>query len=394
MKLSNSLNLLHTITNIPIHLYKNDVFSSSFGSYTVPQKLQNIIQSNIENIKEKTTLNTITRINDVSGLSLFGFSFNSYCIVFGPYIDQEIKASTISDLKKRLRFISEDSVMIDNFYETLIILLPNQIEYLYHIVNSTSKKQTIKPSYITIESKKVKLAKEKLIDNLFIELEYVTTNYQIEDSFMQVVKSGDVSKAKTFPSDQIMKQLPKRAQNDSLRNSKTRLTILNTLCNRAAISGGIDVQLGHSISTNYGIQIENMKSIYDSSKLTKEILISYTDAVNNYSLKTYSTLLKSAILAIRRNITERYTIRNLSEELFISKEHLSRVFKKETGYTVSEYIFKSKILEAKRLLNRSSHSILHISEMLGFNNNSHFSTLFKKFEGISPSQYKKGKSTN
>jgi AraC-like DNA-binding protein len=191
-----------------------------------------------------------------------------------------------------------------------------------------------------------------------------------------------------------MKQLPKRAQNDSLRNSKTRLTILNTLCNRAAISGGIDVQLGHSISTNYGIQIENMKSIYDSSKLTKEILISYTDAVNNYSLKTYSTLLKSAILAIRRNITERYTIRNLSEELFISKEHLSRVFKKETGYTVSEYIFKSKILEAKRLLNRSSHSILHISEMLGFNNNSHFSTLFKKFEGISPSQYKKGKSTN
>jgi len=259
---------------------------------------------------------------------------------------------------------------------------------MYDSMRALSNTVYIPINFINVTPAKVKSSQKDIFDKLFEEFEYVKQNYDIEDEFSFIISSGDIEKAKNFPSEQIMVSLPKRASNNSLRNTKTRLTILNTLCNRAAIRGGIDVQLGHQISTNFGMIIENMKSIFDSVSLTKEIIISYAEAVDNYSLLGYSKLIREAILKIRRNITSNYNLENLAKDLFITKEHLSRTFKKELNMTVSSYIKKAKIVEAKKLLTTPNHSILSISSMLGFSSSSHFTSVFKKNENESPKHYR------
>ena len=122
---------------------------------------------------------------------------------------------------------------------------------------------------------------------------------------------------------------------------------------------------------------------------TNEIVVSYASAVKEYSLSGYSKLVKKAILLIRINLTRKYSLSNLANDLYISKEHLSRIFKKETKMTVANYTNYSKITEAKKLLDEKSQSIINISSMLGFSNSSYFSKVFKEIVGVTPKNYKK-----
>jgi AraC-like DNA-binding protein len=80
---------------------------------------------------------------------------------------------------------------------------------------------------------------------------------------------------------------------------------------------------------------------------------------------------------------------DIANDLFITKEHLSRLFKKEMGITISEYIIKTKILEAKNLLKETDYNILDIAVLLNYANSSHFSISFIKITGLSPSEYRK-----
>lgn len=78
----------------------------------------------------------------------------------------------------------------------------------------------------------------------------------------------------------------------------------------------------------------------------------------------------------------------LSARFYISKSHLSRVFKETTGFGFSEYVNLTRIKEAQRLLRESEWSITEISAATGFDNFSHFGKTFKKLAGVSPRQYR------
>ena len=73
----------------------------------------------------------------------------------------------------------------------------------------------------------------------------------------------------------------------------------------------------------------------------------------------------------------------------VSEGHLSRKFKKKTGRTVSQYIMTARLTSARRLLESSSMSIRDIAENVGFSSLNHFDKMFKKDHGFTPSEYMK-----
>ncbi|MCM3626653.1 AraC family transcriptional regulator [Paenibacillus glycanilyticus] len=79
----------------------------------------------------------------------------------------------------------------------------------------------------------------------------------------------------------------------------------------------------------------------------------------------------------------------LAKHFFISKGHLSRVFKEVTGFGFSQYINITRIKEAEHLLRETDWSITEISERCGFENFSHFGKVFKELSGLSPRAFRK-----
>jgi len=393
MKKTNELvyNLFSLIkVSISIHDKCNRIMD--YKNIEVPYQLDKIIFSNKKKIcsqLKKQENNKVVKLVDPSYLTYIGTKLNGYEVIIGPFLEFEHDSIKLNALKMRLKIVGEDNYIFDDFYNQLVVLRPLNIDFVVRLLHALNGSENMMVEYKNIEGKII--TESTSIDSVkskFRDLDYVKQNYVTEEEFLKVVESGNVEDARQFITDRIMTKLPDRAINDTLRNEKTRLTILNTLCNRAAIKAGVNYQLGHQISTNYGIKIERAKSMYNINKLSKEIIIGYTQTVRDYSLLEYSKLVRGAILNIRKNITEKYSLTDVANDLFVSREHLSRIFKKETRLTVSEYISHSKILEAKKLLKIGEQSVLNISIMLGYTSSSQFSSAFKKNEGISPNQYK------
>lgn len=106
----------------------------------------------------------------------------------------------------------------------------------------------------------------------------------------------------------------------------------------------------------------------------------------------------SYVNAAKKYISTFYTTKLLLEDVAkasgITSRHLSRLFNKEYGMTVQEYINVLKVNRAKELLENTDIDITEIAYSLGFNTSDYFSTFFKRFENISPRMFRKRRKLN
>lgn len=80
---------------------------------------------------------------------------------------------------------------------------------------------------------------------------------------------------------------------------------------------------------------------------------------------------------------------SIADHLCYNKDYLNRVFKKQTGVTLHEYVINICMNEAARLLDTTNYTVSEITVMLGYENRTNFNRQFKMFYGVSPGEYKK-----
>lgn len=131
--------------------------------------------------------------------------------------------------------------------------------------------------------------------------------------------------------------------------------------------------------------IENIKREISNAMLDSYVPDSEVENIN----KNISSTLKPAIEYIYKNKSENITVEKLAKVCHVSQSYFSRLFSKEMGESFSNYISKLKIKWSKNLLEETDLTINEISEDLGFNETGYFIKIFKKYEGVTPSIYRK-----
>ena len=91
---------------------------------------------------------------------------------------------------------------------------------------------------------------------------------------------------------------------------------------------------------------------------------------------------------IERNIFQSIYISDLAKKINLSESRFKHKFKEEIGIPPNEYILKQKIKKAKELIQKTDISFTNLAYDLGFSTASYFSVVFKKYQGISPSEFK------
>lgn len=91
---------------------------------------------------------------------------------------------------------------------------------------------------------------------------------------------------------------------------------------------------------------------------------------------------------IRKNYYRDLTLDEVSREVHVSPYYFSKLFKEETGENYVEYLTKLRISEAKRMLSDPANSIKQVCLSVGYGDPSYFSRIFKKYEGVTPSEYR------
>lgn len=80
-------------------------------------------------------------------------------------------------------------------------------------------------------------------------------------------------------------------------------------------------------------------------------------------------------------------VQDIASAQYINQTYLRSMFKREYGLTISDYITKTRMEAAALLLKQKTHRLANIAETVGYNDSSYFSKCFKKYYGMSPSQY-------
>lgn len=101
---------------------------------------------------------------------------------------------------------------------------------------------------------------------------------------------------------------------------------------------------------------------------------------------------ETAIEHIRKNFGSNITLSSVAKMCAVSPEHMSRTFKRETGFGFSEYLTHVRLQHAEYLLKNSNLSITETAHRCGFGDGNYFSVIFKRNFGITPGAMKKQRS--
>ncbi|WP_138750793.1 response regulator transcription factor [Paenibacillus sinopodophylli] len=100
------------------------------------------------------------------------------------------------------------------------------------------------------------------------------------------------------------------------------------------------------------------------------------------------TVIETVKRYIALNLDQDLPREQVAEQVFLNPDYLSRMFKKETGYSISDYILIERINHAKSLLSQTNVPISSIATAVGYTNFSHFAKIFKKMAGVGPTEFR------
>ncbi|MFA7075322.1 MAG: AraC family transcriptional regulator [Candidatus Izemoplasmatales bacterium] len=388
MKLEKISYSIYCMTDISFSFYENNSKVYETNRFLLPEILIEKINANKQTIIENHKDNKVLRIQDKYGLTFLCIYINQRNIIAGPFLVNDDYERYIDEIIINYRLISEEAMMIENFYNNMKVLTEMQQDLFVQVIKNIDNLDLDEIRIQNIQIKNIDTASTVSSPTNDNGLKNIITNKEIEDKLLMIVRNGDVELAQSFDFQKIANQLL-IYQNNAFTNMKTNLMVFNALCNREAIKAGVDILLAHKISNNVKFYINKVSLSSEIRNVAQKIILAYAKAVRDYTLLNHSSNIKKIILYIRKNLTHKISLDAIAKELFITKEHLSRLFKKEMKITISEYITETKIQEAKNLLRETDYNILDIAVLLNFANSSHFSNSFKRVTGVSPSDYRK-----
>lgn len=103
---------------------------------------------------------------------------------------------------------------------------------------------------------------------------------------------------------------------------------------------------------------------------------------------SYSPRIRKILDYIHENFQQDISLETVADTFWIHKVYLAKIFKQETGKSVNEYIRSFRLDKAKELLLRENIKISEVVTATGFNNPQSFYTLFKKYVGMKPGEYR------
>lgn len=220
-----------------------------------------------------------------------------------------------------------------------------------------------------------------------------TSHRSVDDEyfFYNAVKSGDMKtvnencEAHTFTNPTGVGILSK----NTITNIKYHFVITTAFITRFCIEGGLESELAYRLSDFYILKMDACSTVKQISDLHDIMSKDFTGKM--LLLRKQSILSKPIVQCvdyIYDHIKDRITIQVLAEHTQLSTSYLSRLFKKNLGIPISDYIREKKIEKAAHLLRYSDTPLIEIASYLSFSSQSHFILAFENYIGMTPKKYR------
>lgn len=219
------------------------------------------------------------------------------------------------------------------------------------------------------------------------EEEKLHHTYLEEQAIIQAVREGRVQDALSLEKNMDI-ELGRLSANETnhWRNAAIVAITLNT---RAAIEGGISAPAAYQLSDYYIQKVDGCRDIAKIIALRNHAVEELTRRVEEHKKRTsQSNYVSRCMDYVNLHYREKIYLNDVAELLGLSTSYLSRLFKKESGMTLQDYICKVRVERAANLLKYSDESIARIAEYVNFPSQSYFGRVFLEQMQMTPKQYR------
>ena len=134
-----------------------------------------------------------------------------------------------------------------------------------------------------------------------------------------------------------------------------------------------------------------MDGIYDLDKIEAELKDMTGRIISSAERLSSASDDQEIITYLNEHFTENIQMVDLTEQLHYNRFYISQIIKERTGYNFNDYINRKKIELSRKLLEETSLSIKEIAEQTGFSYSYYFSKIFKKYEDMTPGEYRESR---
>jgi len=227
-----------------------------------------------------------------------------------------------------------------------------------------------------------------------LNMYYTHPSYALEQKLLHEIKMGSLEEAMQTVH-QINKSERATLAKDSKRSTKNSLIGSCTLFTRAIIDAGVDPEDAFDLSDVFITHIEGLENEDELQTFEYEMVTAFVKTVNQSRLFNFPYPISKVVKYIHEHVTSKLTVIDLAEIANTSPDYLSKIFHKEIGMTISQYIKKEKIEVAKQFLIYDNMKITDIAILLEYCNSAYFSNVFKAETGQTPAEFRRlaGKTT-
>ncbi|WP_040213374.1 response regulator [Clostridium polynesiense] len=142
--------------------------------------------------------------------------------------------------------------------------------------------------------------------------------------------------------------------------------------------------LGSQVSS-----LEELKNSYeDAGEAIKTKGYKKSNSMIIYDPNKDRSIIRDIENHIQQNYNKNISINSIAASVYLTPQYLCKVYKKETGETVNDYITKVRIEASKALLKDRKYKLYEIADKVGYNDANYYARVFKKITGINPSEYR------
>lgn len=301
--------------------------------------------------------------------------------IIGPFFTDDLAVSAIKNkLMEKGLTLSQCAKAVSDFSEFPVISLVKALEYAVMFHYCINREKIFIHNIHFRNNREIQQGNNIVVDS--------HGTWAVEQSLLQMVSDGNLNYQKEMSHLATSGASGNLANNDPLRHIKNQVIIFISLCCRAAVKGGMNVELAYSLADQYIRNVESAKTVAECSEINSTMLDNYINRVHKYKISLVSAPIKAVCDYIDINLVKNPTLDELASFSNYSKYYLSKKFKQEIGETVTDYMNKLRIERSKELLQNTTLSIHAIGEQLGFCSSSYFAECFRKYTGCSPADFR------
>ncbi|MDD3402790.1 MAG: AraC family transcriptional regulator [Hespellia sp.] len=310
-------------------------------------------------------------------------------LLVGPFTYEKMTESRIIEICNELHIPGNLTSFVQRYYQTLPFVSDERwVKGMSRLLAETMWKnkkihfavygsdQLLKPVYNVDHPSPTPNTLHRL------ELQYAN-----EALLMNAVSNGDL-----ITIDQMLEGgnifTPDQKNPLSLRDKKNSLISFNTLCRKAAEKGHIHPAYLEETFEKNVYEIEQATESRELQRMRRRIVREYCLLVQSHSLKNYTQPIRQAINYISFHLTDDLSLSTIAKLLMLNSSYLSTLFKKETGFTLTYYVNLKRVEHAIFLLNTTIFPIQDIAVLCGIKDLNYFTKTFKKYQKITPSDYR------